>query len=278
MHTLVIGVGYTGQRVLDLLSGEPASGLGRPGFDLDRPPPQLPTTPQPCAVLYTVPPRSDTPGDQEPRLHAFLSLLKPLPQRFVYLSTTGVYGDASGRMVDESRPPAPATDRARRRLAAEFLLTRWCAENDVNLLILRVPGIYGPGRLGIDRLSRGIPVIVESEAHPGNRIHVDDLAACCLRALDSTAPAGIYNVGDGDHRSSSWFSRKVAALAGLDAPAEISRAMAESSLSQSALSFLRESRIVDTHKMRSVLGFTPRFTDPENGIKASLPRQNAAGR
>jgi len=215
-----------------------------------------------------VPPRPD--GDGEPRLEKLLAALQPLPQRIVYLSTTGVYGDRAGRRVNEDDAVAPSTDRARRRAKAEELLKRWCAGHGVELVILRVPGIYGPGRLGIERLQDGLPLIAEREAGPGNRIHVDDLAACCIRALDPDAPAGTYNVGDGDHRSGTSFAKSVARLAGLDEPPEISLAEAERTFSEGRLSFLRESRIVDARRMEDVLGFSPRYTDPEAGIRASL--------
>ena len=267
MHNVVVGVGYAGRRVLALLPAG-ATGLSRPEIDLDMPPDALPELPQPYALLYTVPPRTDAEDDR--RLAALLSLLGDLPERIVYLSTSGVYGNADGGMVDENRTPAPATKRAKRRLAAEELLINWCSDNDVELVILRVPAIYGPDRLGIDRIRQGVPIILETDANPGNRIHVDDLAACCVRALGQDAPPGIYNVGDGDHRSSTWFVKTVAMLAGLDAPTEIPRARAEKTFSEARLSFLNESRILDTRKMCKVLGFTPCYANPEDGIRASL--------
>lgn len=270
MHTLVCGPGYTGKRVVSLLPPASTSTLGRPHQDLDDPDVtvQLPATPY--RLLYTIPPGSDDEGDS--RIARLLSALDPAPRRFVYLSTSGVYGNRDGELTDEEVEPAPESARAGRRLAAEKRLTAWCNDNGVSLVILRVPAIYGPGRLGADRLRERVPVIRDAEAGPGNRIHIDDLAACCIRALDTEAPAGIFNVGDGDHRSSTWFARTVAAIAGQDLPPEISRAEAERTFSEARLSFLRESRTLDTTRMRDVLGFTPRFTDPEEGIRASLSR------
>ena len=268
MQVVIVGAGYTGRRVLERLGEERALGLTRSLLDLDQPSASAPELPGAYDLLYTVPPRSDDPGD--PRLETLLSHLKPAPNRFVYLSTTGVYGDRGGRRVDETATVTPSTDRAKRRVSAEALLQTWCNEHDTELVILRVPGIYGPGRLGVERLRNGTPVIAEAEAGPGNRIHVDDLAACCIRALEADAPAGIFNVGDGDHRSSTSFAKSVARLAGLSAPPEISRADAEDTLGEGRLSFLCESRIVDTRQMQDVLGFVPRYTDPEAGIRASL--------
>ena len=108
------------------------------------------------------------------------------------------------------------------------------------------------------------------EAPPGNRIHVDDLASCCLQVLDAATIPGVYNLGDGDHRSSSWFAKTVADIAGLTAPPEIPMAEATRTFSESRLSFLQESRRLDTSKMREVLGVVPRYEDATDGIRASL--------
>ncbi|NNF40732.1 MAG: NAD-dependent epimerase/dehydratase family protein [Woeseiaceae bacterium] len=268
MHTIVCGAGYTGSRVLGMLPADAATSIGRPAVDLDDPTCVLPALPPVFALLYTVPPASDSENDR--RLECLLSKVPIPPARIVYLSTSGVYGDRRGNSVSEPDEPSPSTARAKRRLAAESYLADWCAGRNCELVILRVPGIYGPGRLGLERIAAGTPVIRESEAPPGNRIQVDDLAACCLRALDASSQAGIYNVGDGDHRSGSGFTKTVARLAELGAPPEVSMAEAEKTFGEARLSFLRESRILDTSKMRQVLGFTPQYADPEDGIRASL--------
>ena len=276
MDTLIVGTGYTGQRVLARLPAGSAVGLSRSPvtsnqphfvFDIDADE-RLPLTPPDgYAVLYTVPPAGP---ERDERLAAFLELLSPPPSRFVYISTTGVYGDCDGRRVTESTPVHPENGRSRARVAAERQLLDWSAGNGCDAVILRAPGIYGPGRLGIDRIRAAEPVIAESEAHPGNRIHVDDLASCCIAALDPGVPAGIYNVGDGDHRSGTAFTRNVADVCGLEMPPEISREEAGKRFSPMRLSFLSESRIVDTARMRDTLGVIPRYADPVDGIRASL--------
>lgn len=268
MHTVICGPGYTGARVLATLPPATTTIVGRPDRDLDDASVVVPIPSVAYNVLYTIPPPVTSAGDS--RLERLLGLLDPAPSRFVYLSTSGVYGNRDGEVTSEDVAPAPETERARRRFAAETQLTAWCAAHDVPLVILRVPGIYGPGRLGIERIRSRKPVVRESDAGPGNRIHVDDLAACCSRALDVDAPTGVFNVGDGDHRSGTWFVKTVAQLAGFEAPPEISRAEAERTFSETRLSFLRESRTLDTTRMREVLGFFPRFADAEDGIRASL--------
>ncbi len=277
MLTIVTGTGYTGRRILSLLPADSVIGLSRSAIDTDRlahifdldAPAALPfELPQDYAVIYTVPPSA---GPVDQRLSNFLPLLQPAPARFIYISTTGVYGDRGGATVTEATPVHPESDRARRRVAAEELLRDWALETSCKLIILRAPGIYGPGRLGIERIEAGLPVLDEDSAHPGNRIHVDDLATCCIAALAPHVPAGLYNVGDNDHRTSTWFTNEVARQLDLPPPPQISRHQAEQEFSTQRMSFLRESRIVDTSKMRDVLGVTPRYANPEEGIRASLP-------
>ncbi|MDH3533333.1 MAG: SDR family NAD(P)-dependent oxidoreductase, partial [Gammaproteobacteria bacterium] len=179
-------------------------------------------------------------------------------------------GNRDGASVDEDTAVNPESNRAWRRVAAEQALRAWGDRFGVDVVILRVPGIYGPQRLGMEQLRQGTAVIAEADCGPGNRIHVDDLLTCCAAALSSTAPAGIYNVGDGDHRSSTWFSNEVARQCGLPPPASISMADAKREFSPMRMSFLRESRKVNTQKMRDVLGVTPKYANAEEGIRASL--------
>ena len=284
---VVVGAGYTGRRVLTAEPGATAIGRTKPSipganvnfvrFDLDHDQDPhdhgdgvadaLSLSPG-AAVLYTVPPPRE--GDDDPRLARFLARLTTRPARIVYLSTTGVYGDRGGARVTECDEPRPATARARRRLAAESLLQAWCAAHRVENVVLRVPGIYGPGRLGVDRLAAGAEILREADSSPGNRIHVDDLARCCLAALKPETLPGIYNVGDGDERSSGAFSRAVCEQAGLPAPEEIDLATAKQRWSPMRLSFVLESRRVDVSKMRERLCVELQYADPLAGIRASL--------
>lgn len=265
--TLVTGVGYLGKRYCEL-AGDEAHGLTRAQFDLDvggELPLELPAD---YRVLYTVPPSRKARNDV--RLERLLDVLHPAPRRFVYISTTGVYGDHRGGDVTEETAVDPGSGHATLRVAAENTLTEWAARTGRDAVILRVPGIYGPGRLGIERIREQSPIVRDEDVGPGNRIHVDDLAACCAAALDDATPAGTYNVGDGDHRTSAWFTKEVARQLDLPPPPEITMAEAEQQFSPMRLSFLRDQRRVDTTKMRKVLGVTPRYSDPVDGIKASL--------
>ena len=279
MLTVVVGTGYTGGRILRRISDAAAIGLSRsiPDatddcsislLDLDRNSGLPVELPGDYALIYTVPPAGDPHVDE--RLSGLLDRLKPMPRRFVYISTTGVYGNCNGALVDEKAEPRPGSSRSEHRLTAERLLQQRCKLLGIDLVILRVPGIYGPGRTGIESIRDNTPVLTEADAYPGNRIHVDDLVSCCIRATANEVPAGIYNVGDGDTRTSTWFAHEVARQTGLPERPEISRAQAEVEFSALRMSFLSESRRIDTRKMRAVLGVTPDYANAEDGIRDSL--------
>lgn len=278
MEYLIVGAGYTGRRLAAALGAERVWTTRRPrgdlaereiGLDLDRSDVALPNLEAPWTMIYTVPP-SPHADDDDPRLSKLLAAVHTPPARIVYLSTSGVYGDRQGQTADETTAPRPTTQRARRRLAAEGILKAWCAERETELVILRVPGIYGPGRLGLSRRRAAEAVLRDGDAPPGNRIHVDDLVGACLAATASDAPSGIFNVGDGDHRSASAFARLIATLADLPEPPEISLDEARQRWSADRLSFVLESRRLDTTRMRETLGFAPKYGDPAAGIRASL--------
>ncbi len=212
-------------------------------------------------VLYTAPPPSG--GDSDRRMRAFLQAAGEI-ETLVYLSTSGVYGDCAGDWVDETRPPAPRTERARRRVDAEQQLQDWAAHSGARLAILRVPGIYGPGRLPLARLREGRPVLDPAQAPWSNRIHAEDLADACLLALDKGR--GIYNVSDGSPSRMSDYFLACARHAGLPAPPLIDWAEAERQFSPQMLSFYRESRRLDIRRARRELGFEPRYPDLESGL------------
>jgi nucleoside-diphosphate-sugar epimerase len=142
-------------------------------------------------------------------------------------------------------------------------------------VVLRVPGIYGPGRLPLDRLRRGEPALRPEDAGPGNRIHVDDLASACVAALERPV-TGVFNVTDGDPSSTTVFLQRTAELAGLPPPPLVPLAEARTRIAPGLLSFLLESRLVDNGRMRAVLGVEPAYGRCTDGIAASLAEMRAA--
>ena len=117
------------------------------------------------------------------KLIATLARARSIPQRFVYISTSGVYGDCAGARVAETRPRRAQTPRARRRVAAEDRLRDWARRYGVALSILRAPGIYAETRLPLDRIRQGTPVLAPEDDVYTNHIHADDLARATVAAL-----------------------------------------------------------------------------------------------
>ena len=204
-------------------------------------------------------------GVEDLRMRAIIGQFRDV-NAVVYISTSGVYGDCGGDWVDESRTPAPLTDRAKRRLDAEQQLQSWAQTQNVRLVILRVPGIYGPGRLPIKRLQQAQPILDPALAPFSNRIHADDLATAVELALQQGH--GIYNISDGTPDSMSRYFLLCAAHLGLPTPALMDWAQAEATFSPAMLSFYRESRRLNIEKARIELGFTPRYPSLLEGLAA----------
>lgn len=206
-------------------------------------------------VLYFAPPPAH--GAHDTRMLKFLSILgksRILPRRLVYISTSGVYGDCAGALIDETRAPHPQNARAWRRLDAEKRVRRWGRRNGVITSILRVPGIYAAGRLPIERLQRGTPVLCAEDDVYTNHIHADDLARIAVHALFHARGGRIYHASDDSQLCMGDYFTRVAAAFGLTAPPRITRAEAEAILPVSLLSFMRESRRLINRRIKSELG------------------------
>ena len=237
------------------------------GIDLDRP--ESLTSLEPVdAVLHSAPPPQT--GEIDTRTINLLAAFESrriLPTRLVYISTSGVYGDCGGALVDESRTVNPQSARARRRVHAEAQLALWCNSRRVALVVLRAPGIYAADRLPLERLRAGTPVLRDADDAYTNHIHAEDLASCCLRALEDDAPAGIYNASDDSHlKMGEWFDL-VADRAGLPRPPRIARSEAAERVPPGLLSFMNESRRLDNTRLKRNLGVRLRFPTVREGLE-----------
>jgi nucleoside-diphosphate-sugar epimerase len=271
---LIVGFGDIARRALERLERRfEVARLSRSnGFDLDRPGSLL--LPGADALLHCAPPPAE--GGIDTRTANLLAALEKgriLPARVVYVSTSGVYGDCAGARVDESRPVAPQTDRALRRVDAERRLSEWVENKRIELLVLRVPGIYAAERLPLERLRAGTPVLRAEEDVYTSHIHADDLAAVVCRALEPDAPAGVYNANDDtEMKLGDWFDL-VAEAHRLPRPPRVSRAAAASAIPSDLLSFMKESRRLDNRRLKSVLGVRLRYPTVHEGLRhANLAR------
>ena len=237
------------------------------GRDLDRPG-SLATLESADAVLHCAPPPAS--GASDTRTANLISALESrqiLPTRFVYISTSGVYGDCGGARVDESRALHPRTERAKRRADAEAQLALWCKARGVALVVLRAPGIYAADRLPLERLRAGTPVLRAADDVYTNHVHAQDLAAICARALEPDARAGIYNASDDSGlKMGEWFDL-VADWAGLPRPPRIARADAEGRLPTELLSFMGESRRLSNARLKQVLGIGLHYPTVREGLR-----------
>lgn len=226
--------------------------------------PALPTAA--ATVFYLAPPPNE--GDTDPLLRQFLAgiAVDALPEKLVLLSTTAVYGDCRGDWINESHPVNPQTARGRRRLDAEQVAAKWSQQTGVPLVILRVGGIYGPGRLPIDRIRQGLPILNESESPFTNRIHQDDLARICVAAAERGTAGEVYNVADGQPGTMSAYFKAIARAHGLPLPPEVGMAEAQQVMSAGMLSYLQESRRLDNHKLLSDLGVELRYPNLAAGL------------
>lgn len=215
-------------------------------------------------IYYLIPPGAQ--GAQDQRLRQLLANLPGLPARVIAISTSGVYGDQQGALVTEDIPPRPQVDRARRRLDMEQQWQTWCKANKVPLIILRVGGIYGPGRLPLQRIRDQIPMLEEHLAPQTNRIHADDLAAVCVAAADVNFDYRIYNVCDGQDGNMTEYFDTIAEYFGLPLPPKIDWPTAEAQLSAGMLSYLRESRRLDISRLKTELNIEFKYPDLRSGL------------
>jgi nucleoside-diphosphate-sugar epimerase len=200
----------------------------------------------------------------------FIAALDPAaaPARIIYISTSGVYGDTGGEWVTEQSPLNPQAERARRRVDAETVLGHWCEANKVPLTILRVAGIYGPGKLPLKRLKAGTPVLREAECGYTNRIHIEDLVTICVKAAQRGEGTAVYNVSDGHPGTMSGYFFAVADALGLPRPPSLTMEQAQRELSPAMLSYLGESRRIDNRRLLRELGIALKYPTLQAGLRA----------
>ena len=284
---LIVGCGDVGMRVLKLLRGRwrvlaLTSSPSRMGLlraagalpllgDLDQPATLRRLAGLADAVLHLAPPPGTGLGDSR-TAHLLQALARGQRlRRLVYGSTTGVYGDAGGAQFDETRPVAPATDRGRRRVAAEQALRRFGRDQGVVVTLLRIPGIYAgdrPGGHPRERLAKCTPVLRAEDDVYTNHIHADDLARACVAALFRGRPQRVLHAcDDTDLRMGEYFDL-AADLCGLPRPPRISREQARQQMSPMQLSFMSESRRLLNQRLKQDLRLQLRYPTVLQGLLA----------
>ena len=210
-------------------------------------------------VLSSVPPGSDS---VDPVLEHYGDVLEG--RWLGYLSATGVYGDTGGAWVDEAAPVGGGRRSARVEADREWL--------ERGARVFRLPGIYGPGRSALDRVSAGKAHRVDQPGQVFSRVHVDDIVGGVIAGL--AAPTGAYNLADDLPCSQNAVIEEASRLLGL-APPPL-QSLEAANLSPMARAFYAENRRVANGKAKRVLGWAPRHPTYREGLAACLRAERGA--
>ncbi|MDB4650982.1 SDR family oxidoreductase [Synechococcus sp. AH-551-E05] len=275
---LVLGGGYSGRCFAQLARELGAPVLStrrqadRPGADLvfDSTRGLLPSPEALQGVthlLSTIPPSK---GGGDPVLSCLLPLLKRLSLQWAgYLSTTGVYGNRNGGWVQETDLPDPGLDRSRRRLECE---QAWL-NSGLPVQILRLPGIYGPGRSVLDSLRQGKARVINKPGQVFCRIHVEDIAGACWHLIQHSEidnRPSVINVVDDEPAAPADLVRHAATLLNCELPKEEQYDTICADMSPMAQSFWSENRRVSNHRLRHDLGYQLMHPTYREGLQDCL--------
>ncbi|WP_062209080.1 SDR family oxidoreductase [Aureimonas sp. AU12] len=263
-HGLVAGVTTrTPQKAASLA----AHGLKPFVFDGERPGPGIDAALHRTTHLLV----SIAPGERgDPVLRQYRDeIVHAMPQlRWIgYLSTVGVYGDHGGAWVDETTELRPVSQRSHERVAAEEAWTQAAGERGTPLAILRLSGIYGPGRNTFENLKAGRARRLVKPGQVFNRIHVADIAGA-LSLLAGSATGGVFNVTDDEPAPPQDVVEYAARLGGFPMPPEVDFETAD--LTEMARSFYGENKRVGNQRLKS-LGYEFYFPTFREGLMALKP-------
>jgi nucleoside-diphosphate-sugar epimerase len=231
-----------------------------------------------CILFYLVPPPGG--GITDSRARNFIARISPTgaPEKIVYMSATSVYSSSEGESVSEESPALPDSAMGKRRLDAECAFREYGAAQGVPVIILRVSGIYGPGRLPLMQISQGQPLLREEESGPSNRIHAEDLTTVCRAAAESCSTSEIFNVSDGQPSSMTAYFNACADALGLPRQPQVTMEEARQVMSPLMLSYVSQSRVIENRRMRERLKVELRYKNLAQGLAASLPRTETVGK
>ena len=202
------------------------------------------------------------------------ALAQARPRWLAYLSTTGVYGDRGGRWVDEDSALDARSPEAARRVAAEAGWRALAEAHGLALTVMRLPGIYGPGRSPFARLRAGRGERRDKPGQVFSRIHVDDLAEALACSLARPAAAPVFNVCDDRPAASALTTAYAARLLGLEPPPL--QPFDADALSPLARRFWSESKRVSNARAKAALSWRPAYPSYVEGFAAVLAAERGA--
>jgi len=216
--------------------------------------------------LVTLPPDADG----CPAAHV-ATYSEPSAASITYLSTTGVYGDLNGGWVFEWSRVHPQADRARARVKAEM---QWMDATDGAARLVRLPGIYGPGRSSLDRIRDGTARRIIKPGQVFSRIHVDDIASGLEALMKRPDMHGVFHLCDDEPAPPQDVTAYAADLLGVAPPPEI--AFEEAELSTMARSFYSDCKRVSNARAKAALGWRPAYPTYREGLRAILAAEGGA--
>jgi nucleoside-diphosphate-sugar epimerase len=216
------------------------------------------------AIVVSIPPRDGAGA----ALNRFASAIVVAPnlRRILYYSTIGVYGDHGGAWVDETSATRTRTARGLARLEDEARWTAAAQARGAQPDILRLAGIYGPGRNALVNLRRGEARRIVKRGQVFNRAHVDDIAQISSLALTLGPKGQIWNVADDEPAPPQDVIAYAASLLGLESPPE--EPFEEARLSPMAQEFYADNKRVSIAKAKADLGFAPAYPTYREGLEA----------
>jgi nucleoside-diphosphate-sugar epimerase len=220
-------------------------------------------------VVLSIPP--DEHGDPAFKLHRETIAAAPHLEWLGYFSTVGVYGDFGGDWVDESAPTRPVNARSAVRVKVENLWQEFAEQRGVPLLILRLAGIYGPGRSAFDKLRDGTARRIVKPGQVFNRIHVDDIGRVTQLAAQRRL-GGTFNLGDDEPAPPQDLVTYAAKLIGVPPPPEV--AFADAQMTEMARSFYADNKRVSNKAIKAALGIELNYPTYREGLDA-IHRQHA---
>jgi nucleoside-diphosphate-sugar epimerase len=216
------------------------------------------------AIVVSIPPREGA-GATLDRFGAVIAGA-PALRRIVYYSTIGVYGDHGGAWVDETSATRTRTARGRARLEDEARWTAAARVRGAEVDILRLAGIYGPGRNGLVNVRRGEARRIIKPGQVFNRAHVDDIAEVSRLVLTRDFKGKIWNVADDEPAPPQDVIAYAAALLGVEPPPE--EPFDQARLSPMGREFYADNKRVSIAKAKAELGFAPAYPTYREGLKA----------
>ncbi len=217
-------------------------------------------------LLISTPP--DEQGDPTFHMHASDIVNIPTLEWVGYLSTTSVYGDREGGIVDEQSEIRPNTIRGTRRVRAEQEWLSLLFHYGVPVHLFRLAGIYGPGRSALDSVRAGVARRINKPGQVFNRIHVADIVQVLMASMANPNPGAAYNLTDNDPVPSWEVITYACELLGITPPPIIP--YNEADMAPIVRSFYSDNKRVANNRIKNELGVALKYPDYKHGIDACL--------